>query len=111
MKDKISVTLSREVLAGMDRLAGSKQSRSAVIERVRERAAVQVRDLGRINAASDRLNSETADVLEYQAGRTSTVPASRIRSRPENGAGFGVARPAFLRVSVAKSKRGGSRRP
>jgi hypothetical protein len=76
MKDKISVTLSREVLAGMDRLAGSKQSRSAVIERVlrrylreRERVAVQARDLERINTAADRLNSEAADVLEYQAGR------------------------------------------
>jgi hypothetical protein len=35
--------------------------------RERARAAVQARDLERINAASDRLNSEAADVLEYQA--------------------------------------------
>ena len=74
MKDKTSITLSRDVLAGIDRLAGSKHSRSAVIEQVlrrylreRARAAVQARDLERINAASDRLNSEAADVLEYQA--------------------------------------------
>jgi hypothetical protein len=31
------------------------------------RAAVQARDLRRINAALDSLNSEAADVLEYQA--------------------------------------------
>jgi hypothetical protein len=30
------------------------------------RAAVQARDLERINAALDSLNSEAADVLEYQ---------------------------------------------
>jgi metal-responsive CopG/Arc/MetJ family transcriptional regulator len=74
MKDKTSIILSRDVLAGIDRLAGAKHSRSAVIEKVlrqylreRARAAVQARDLELINAASDRLNSEAADVLEYQA--------------------------------------------
>ena len=74
MKEKTSITLSGEVLAGIDRLAGSKHSRSAFIERVlrrylreRARAAVQVHDLKRINAASERLNSEAADVMEYQA--------------------------------------------
>ena len=74
MKEKTSITLSRDVLAGIDRLAGSKHSRSAFIERVlrrylrqRVRAAVEARDLERINAASDLLNSEAADVMEYQA--------------------------------------------
>ena len=74
MKEKTSITLSGEVLAGIDRLAGSKHSRSAFIERVlrrylweRARTAVQARDLERINAASERLNSEAADVMEYQA--------------------------------------------
>ncbi len=74
MKEKTSITLSGEVLAGIDRLAGSKHSRSAFIERVlrrylRERArmAVQARDLERINAAPERLNSEAADVMEYQS--------------------------------------------
>ena len=74
MKDKTSITLSREVLAGIDRLAGSRQSRSAFIEAVlrrflrsRVRAEVEARDLDRINKASDRLNSEVADVLDYQA--------------------------------------------
>jgi len=34
MKRNTSITLSREVLAGIDRLAGSRQSRSAFIEAV-----------------------------------------------------------------------------
>ena len=74
MKDKTSITLSREVLAGIDRLAGSRQSRSAFIEAVlrrflrsRARAEVEARDLERINRASDRLNAEAVEVLDYQA--------------------------------------------
>jgi metal-responsive CopG/Arc/MetJ family transcriptional regulator len=74
MKEKTSITLSGDVLAAIDRVAGSKQSRSAFIERVlreflreRARAAVQARDLERINAAAQRLNAEATDVLEYQA--------------------------------------------
>jgi metal-responsive CopG/Arc/MetJ family transcriptional regulator len=74
MKDKTSITLSRDVLAGIDRLAGSRHSRSAVIENVlrhylreRARAAAQARDLDLINSASERLNLEAADVLEYQS--------------------------------------------
>jgi metal-responsive CopG/Arc/MetJ family transcriptional regulator len=74
MKEKTSITLSGEVLAAIDRIAGSKQSRSAFIERVlreflrqRARAAVQARDLERINAAAQRLNAEVSDVMEYQS--------------------------------------------
>ncbi|MGA8490252.1 MAG: ribbon-helix-helix protein, CopG family [Terriglobales bacterium] len=74
MKEKTSITLSGEVLAAIDRMAGSKQSRSAFIERVlreflRERAlaAIQSRDLERINDAAHRLNAEAIDVMEYQA--------------------------------------------
>ena len=73
MKEKTSITLSPEVLAGIDRLAGRKQSRSAFIERVlrdylrgRARAAIEARDLEIINANADRLNAETADALTYQ---------------------------------------------
>lgn len=73
MKEKTSITLSRDVLAGIDRLAGSKHSRSAFIERIlrrflRERALAeaQTRDLERINRDASRLNEEAADVLEYQ---------------------------------------------
>jgi metal-responsive CopG/Arc/MetJ family transcriptional regulator len=73
MKEKTSITLSGDVLAAIDRIAGSKQSRSAFIERVlreflreRARAAIQARDLERINAAAQRLNAEAVDVMEYQ---------------------------------------------
>lgn len=74
MKQKTSITLSSEILAKVDGLAGSKLSRSALIEQVlrryfreRTRRKVQARDLERINAAADRLNSEAADVLGYQS--------------------------------------------
>ncbi len=74
MKQKTSITLSSEVLAKVDHLTGSKLSRSAFIERVlrdyfreRTRRKTHARDLERINAAADRLNSEAAEVLEYQA--------------------------------------------
>jgi metal-responsive CopG/Arc/MetJ family transcriptional regulator len=74
MKEKTSITLSGDLLTAIDRLAGSKQSRSAFIERVlreylrqRARAVVQARDLERINAAAEQLNTEAADVMEYQA--------------------------------------------
>ncbi|HEV8382748.1 MAG TPA: hypothetical protein VGQ29_14260 [Gemmatimonadales bacterium] len=74
MKEKTSITLSREVLQELTRHAGSGQSRSAYIERVlrrhfrrKARAAAQARDIERINAAAGRLNAEAEDVLEYQA--------------------------------------------
>jgi len=74
MKEKTSITLSRETLADIDRLSGDRSSRSAFIERVlrrylREqmRAQANARDLERINQAAKRLNSEAADVLDYQA--------------------------------------------
>ena len=73
MKEKTSITLSKDVLTKVDRLAGSKHSRSSFIESVlrkylleRAHAGVQARDLERINAAADRLNAEAADALEYQ---------------------------------------------
>ena len=73
MKGKTSVTLSRDVLAGIDRLAGSKYSRSAVIDNVlrqylkdRANAATQRRDLKLINASLDELNAEAEDTLDYQ---------------------------------------------
>jgi metal-responsive CopG/Arc/MetJ family transcriptional regulator len=74
MKKKTSITLSKEVLTGIDRLAGSKQSRSAFIEAVltqylrrQARAQVEARDLELINKAADELDAEVEDVLRYQA--------------------------------------------
>ncbi|HTR23021.1 MAG TPA: ribbon-helix-helix protein, CopG family [Terriglobales bacterium] len=73
MKEKTSITLSREVLNGIDRIAGSKQSRSAVIEAVlaqylrkRVRAQIEARDLELLNKAADKLTPEIEDVLRYQ---------------------------------------------
>ena len=74
MKEKTSVTLSKEVLSGIDRVAGSKQSRSAFIEAVlsqylrdRARAERGARDLAIINRNAERLNKDALDGLEYQA--------------------------------------------
>ena len=73
MKEKTSITLSKDLLTKVDRLAGSKGSRSAFIERVlrrylrdKARAAAHARDLTRINRAAERLNREAAEVLDYQ---------------------------------------------
>ena len=73
MKGKTSVTLSRDVIVGIDRLAGTRYSRSALIDRVlrqylrdRAKAAVQKRDFELINASLDELNAEVEDALEYQ---------------------------------------------
>jgi metal-responsive CopG/Arc/MetJ family transcriptional regulator len=73
MKEKTSITLSREILAGVDRMAGSKQSRSAFIEAVlarylrqEARARIEARDLELINQAADELNEEVEDILRYQ---------------------------------------------
>jgi metal-responsive CopG/Arc/MetJ family transcriptional regulator len=72
MKQKTSITLSRDVLAVVDRLAG-EESRSAFIERVlrshirdRARSAREATDLERINLAAERLNAEAEEVLEFQ---------------------------------------------
>jgi len=74
MKEKTSVTLSKDVLAGIDRAAGRNQSRSAFIEsvlaeylRARARAARDDRDAEIINRNAEKLNRETLDALEYQA--------------------------------------------
>lgn len=72
MKEKTSITLSDDLLADIDRLAGSR-SRSAFIERVlrrylkqRARAAMDAKELEKINEAAESLNNEVADILQYQ---------------------------------------------
>jgi metal-responsive CopG/Arc/MetJ family transcriptional regulator len=79
MKEKTSITLSREVLSGVDRLAGPRQSRSAFIESVlasylkeRAKAARSAREIELINSHADELNDEAEDVLRYQ-----TLPRGR----------------------------------
>jgi metal-responsive CopG/Arc/MetJ family transcriptional regulator len=73
MKEKTSITLSKEVLTAIDRFAGSKQSRSAFIEAVlaqylrqQARAKVEARDLDLINKSADELDAEVRDILRYQ---------------------------------------------
>ena len=73
MKEKTSITLSKEVLRRIDGIAGAKQSRSAFIEAVlirylrqQARAQVEARDLELINRAANELNPEVEDILWYQ---------------------------------------------
>jgi len=73
MKEKTSITLSKEVLTRIDRLAGAKRSRSAFIENVLEqylqekaRAQIEARDLELLNKAARELAPEIEDVLRDQ---------------------------------------------
>ena len=74
MKEKTSITLSKDVLSKIDRAAGSRQSRSSFIEEVltqylqdRARAERDARDLAIINRNASQLNRDALDGLEYQA--------------------------------------------
>jgi metal-responsive CopG/Arc/MetJ family transcriptional regulator len=74
MKEKTSVTLSSEVLVEIDRLAGRKQSRSAVIEGVlreylhgQAKAERRARDLAILNRYAAELNRDAEDGLDEQA--------------------------------------------
>ena len=73
MKVKTSVTLSEDLVAQLDKLAGEVGSRSAVLEQAlreflvnRKRRKRDARDLRILNTFSDELNREAQDVLEYQ---------------------------------------------
>ena len=73
MKQKTSVTLSEDVLAGIKRAARRGESRSETVdrllrERLNEEAARlrRAREVEQINRHADVLNSEAFDVLGYQ---------------------------------------------
>ena len=73
MKLKTSVTLDRDVVAAVEAIARSGESRSQVIERLlrqrlaaRTRSARDERDRDIIDAHADELNEEALDVLGYQ---------------------------------------------
>ncbi|MDO8680623.1 MAG: hypothetical protein Q7R30_19065 [Acidobacteriota bacterium] len=73
MKQKTSVTLSEDVLAGLKRASRRGESRSETIDRLlREGLADQaahlarVREVDQINRHADALNAEALDVLGYQ---------------------------------------------
>ena len=74
MKEKTSITLSPEVLVGIDRLVGTKQSRSAFVEdilrqyiREQVKAERRARDLAILNRYADELNRDAEDGLDDQA--------------------------------------------
>ena len=74
MKLRTSITLSEDVLKGVERAARKTgESRSEAIERLlreslaaRARHAADRRDLALIDRYADELNAEAEDVLAYQ---------------------------------------------
>jgi len=73
MKIKTSVTLSRELVALIDKHAEGEMNRSAFIElavrtylQILQRSKRDQRDLRTINRLSEKLNKEADDVLGYQ---------------------------------------------
>jgi metal-responsive CopG/Arc/MetJ family transcriptional regulator len=74
MKSKTSLTLSDDLLASIDKLAGSKVSRSAYIEQIlrefldgRAQARKDAREIAAINRHAAQLNAEMSDALSFQA--------------------------------------------
>ena len=73
MKSKTSITLSREVLAALDRFRGKAENRSRLIEKaLREyltrqaRAEREKKDRDILDRNAAFLNDEAEDVLTYQ---------------------------------------------
>jgi metal-responsive CopG/Arc/MetJ family transcriptional regulator len=73
MKQKTSVTLSEDVLAGVRKVSRRGESRSETIERLlRDHLAgeaarqARVREVEQINRHAEALNAEAQDVLAYQ---------------------------------------------
>jgi metal-responsive CopG/Arc/MetJ family transcriptional regulator len=74
MKVKTSLTLSEDLLARIDKLAGRKLSRSAFIEQIlreslarRAQARRDAREVATINRHAAQLNIEMNDALSFQA--------------------------------------------
>jgi metal-responsive CopG/Arc/MetJ family transcriptional regulator len=74
MKRKVTITLSADLLAKIDRHSRKQCSRSAFIEKVlrdyfrdSKRQLMQERDRKLIDATADYLNEEMEDILRYQA--------------------------------------------
>jgi metal-responsive CopG/Arc/MetJ family transcriptional regulator len=79
MKAKTSLTLSEDLVATLDRLAGPQVSRSAFIERIlrdfiQQRAHQRrlAREVTAINQHALQLNVEMSDALSFQAALTET---------------------------------------
>jgi metal-responsive CopG/Arc/MetJ family transcriptional regulator len=74
MKAKTSLTLSEDLLASIDKLAGPKVSRSAYVEQIlrdfvdgRAQARRDAREVAAINRHAAQLNTEMSDALSFQA--------------------------------------------
>jgi metal-responsive CopG/Arc/MetJ family transcriptional regulator len=74
MKAKTSLTLSEDLVASIDKLAGPKVSRSAYIEQIlrdfvdrRAQARKGAREVAAINRHAAQLNAEMKDALSFQA--------------------------------------------
>ena len=73
MKAKTSLTLSEDLIARIDRLAGPKISRSAYIEQIlrdfvdgRAQARKDARETAAINRQAAQRNAEMSDALSFQ---------------------------------------------
>lgn len=73
MKQKTSLTLSEDVMAGVKRVSRRGESRSETVDRLlRERLTdhasqlARAREVEQINRHADALNAEALDVLAYQ---------------------------------------------
>ncbi len=71
---KTSLTLSEDLIATIDKLAGSKVSRSSYIEQIlrdfvdgRTQTRKDAREIAAINRHAVQLNSEMSDALSFQA--------------------------------------------
>jgi metal-responsive CopG/Arc/MetJ family transcriptional regulator len=74
MKAKTSLTLSEDLIARIDKLAGSKVSRSSYIEQIlrdfvdgRAQARKDAREIAAINRHVAQLNAQMSDALSFQA--------------------------------------------
>ena len=74
MKAKTSLTLSEDLVASIDKLAGPKVSRSAYIEQIlrefvnrRAQSRKDAREVASINRHAAQLNAEMSDALTFQA--------------------------------------------
>ncbi len=75
MKAKTSLTLSEDLVASIDKLAGPKVSRSAYIEQIlrefvdrRAQVRKDAREVAAINRHAAQLNIEMNDALSFQSG-------------------------------------------
>jgi metal-responsive CopG/Arc/MetJ family transcriptional regulator len=74
MKVKTSLTLSEDLISKLDRMAGSKISRSSFIEEIlrdfvegHAQARRDAREISAINRHAAALNAEMKDTLSFQA--------------------------------------------